>query len=132
MQGHIQRRGDSWRVTAYLGRDDSTGKKRYAQRTVRGTKSDAQSTLARLVTEVNDGRYAFTDIEGSTGLWESAPEAMQVALQRHDELLRSAIESARGYVFKTVGDAFCAAFASARDDQRGTGTGITDGPAESG
>ncbi|HXQ43199.1 MAG TPA: Arm DNA-binding domain-containing protein [Acidimicrobiales bacterium] len=58
MQGHIQRRGDSWRVTAYLGRDESTGKKRYAQRTVRGTKSDAQSALARLVTEVNDGRYA--------------------------------------------------------------------------
>jgi predicted ATPase/class 3 adenylate cyclase len=57
----------------------------------------------------------FTDIEGSTGLWESAPEAMQVALQRHDELLRSVIESARGYVFKTVGDAFCAAFTSARD-----------------
>jgi hypothetical protein len=55
MQGHIQRRGDSWRVTAYLGRDESTGKKRYAQRTVRGTKSDAQASLARLVTEVNDG-----------------------------------------------------------------------------
>jgi predicted ATPase/class 3 adenylate cyclase len=59
--------------------------------------------------------FLFTDIEGSTGLWESAPEAMRVALQRHDELLRSAIESARGYVFKTVGDAFCAAFTSARD-----------------
>src|SRR5580658_9172106 len=59
--------------------------------------------------------FLFTDIEGSTGLWESAPEAMQVALKRHDELLRSTIESARGYVFKTVGDAFCAAFTSARD-----------------
>jgi predicted ATPase/class 3 adenylate cyclase len=59
--------------------------------------------------------FLFTDIEGSTGLWESAPEAMQVALRRHDELLRSVIESARGYVFKTVGDAFCAAFTSARD-----------------
>src|SRR5580658_3119563 len=59
--------------------------------------------------------FLFTDIEGSTGLWESAPEAMQVALKRHDELLRSTIESAGGYVFKTVGDAFCAAFTSARD-----------------
>jgi predicted ATPase/class 3 adenylate cyclase len=59
--------------------------------------------------------FLFTDIEGSTGLWESAPEAMQGALKRHDELLRSTIESARGYVFKTVGDAFCAAFTSARD-----------------
>jgi predicted ATPase/class 3 adenylate cyclase len=59
--------------------------------------------------------FLFTDIEGSTGLWESAPEAMRVALKRHDELMRSTIESARGYVFKTVGDAFCAAFTSARD-----------------
>src|SRR5580692_11812036 len=59
--------------------------------------------------------FLFTDIEGSTGLWESDPEAMQVALQRHDELMRAVIESARGYVFKTVGDASCAAFTSARD-----------------
>ncbi len=40
---------------------------------------------------------------------------MDAALRRHDQLLRSAIESADGYVFKTVGDAFCAAFASAGD-----------------
>ena len=39
---------------------------------------------------------------------------MAVALRRHDELLRSAIEGVGGYVFKTVGDAFCAAFASAK------------------
>jgi class 3 adenylate cyclase len=31
----------------------------------------------------------FTDIEGSASLWESAPKAMQVPLQRHDGLLRS-------------------------------------------
>jgi predicted ATPase/class 3 adenylate cyclase len=59
--------------------------------------------------------FLFTDIEGSTRLWEQHPEVMDRALQRHDELMRSAIESAQGYVFKTVGDAFCAAFASARD-----------------
>ena len=64
---------------------------------------------------IGDRDLLFTDIEGSTSLWESAPEAMQVALKRHDQLLRSTIESARGYVFKTVGDAFCAAFTSARD-----------------
>ena len=38
---------------------------------------------------------------------------MAAALRRHDEILRSAIESSGGYVFKTVGDAFCAAFATA-------------------
>src|SRR5829696_1917755 len=40
---------------------------------------------------------------------------MQVALARHDEILRSAIEERGGYVFKTVGDAFCCAFLTAPD-----------------
>src|SRR5687767_8801154 len=38
---------------------------------------------------------------------------MQAALARHDELLRSSIEELGGYVFKTVGDAFCCAFPTA-------------------
>ena len=54
----------------------------------------------------------FTDVEGSTRLWETEPEHMAQALRRHDELLRTAIGQAGGYVFKTVGDAFCAAFAT--------------------
>jgi predicted ATPase/class 3 adenylate cyclase len=57
--------------------------------------------------------FLFTDIEGSTKLWERSAQAMQEALARHDELLRSAIEARGGYVFKTVGDAFCAAFGTA-------------------
>ncbi len=59
--------------------------------------------------------FLFTDIEGSTKLWEAYPGAMQQALARHDELLRQAIENNNGYVFKTVGDAFCAAFPTAPD-----------------
>jgi predicted ATPase/class 3 adenylate cyclase len=55
----------------------------------------------------------FTDIQGSTRLWEAEPGPMAAALRRHDEILRAAIEEASGYVFKTVGDAFCAAFATA-------------------
>src|SRR5574341_842629 len=54
--------------------------------------------------------FLFTDIEGSTKLWEQQPDAMKPALARHDALLREAIEQQAGYVFKTVGDAFCAAF----------------------
>jgi predicted ATPase/class 3 adenylate cyclase len=52
----------------------------------------------------------FTDIQGSTRLWEAEPTPMTTALRRHDQLVRAAIEDAGGYVFKTVGDAFCAAF----------------------
>ncbi|MFN8497558.1 MAG: tetratricopeptide repeat protein [Anaerolineae bacterium] len=57
----------------------------------------------------------FTDIEGSTRLWERQPAEMGLALRRHDAILRAAIEVHHGYVFKTVGDEFCAAFASASD-----------------
>jgi len=57
----------------------------------------------------------FTDIEDSTKMWEGDAPAMQKALARHDELLRSSIEERGGYVFKTVGDAFCCAFPTAPD-----------------
>jgi class 3 adenylate cyclase len=39
--------------------------------------------------------FLFTDIEGSTRLWEHDAQAMQAALARHDELLRGAIEERR-------------------------------------
>jgi len=37
--------------------------------------------------------FLFTDLAGSTRLWEEHPEAMRDALARHDEIVRSAIES---------------------------------------
>ena len=57
--------------------------------------------------------FLFTDIQGSSSLWENHPEEMRAALERHDALMREAIENNEGYVFKTIGDAFCAAFATA-------------------
>ncbi len=54
--------------------------------------------------------FLFTDIEGSTHLWQTHPAAMPVALARHDEVLRRIIEMNDGHVFKTVGDSFYAAF----------------------
>ncbi len=56
----------------------------------------------------------FTDVEGSTRLWEIEPDEMAAALRRHDEILHAAIDRANGYVFKTIGDAFCAAFWTAQ------------------
>lgn len=52
----------------------------------------------------------FTDIEGSTRRWDAAGTEMRDALRRHDAILRTEIERQRGYVFKTIGDAFCVAF----------------------
>jgi len=55
--------------------------------------------------------FLFSDIEGSTERWEQHRAAMDAAVKRHDALMRSAAERHNGYVFKTVGDAFCVAFA---------------------
>src|SRR5919107_568219 len=59
--------------------------------------------------------FLFTDVEGSTKLWERGPEAMSKALSHHDELIRNAVEAHDGFVFKTVGDAFYAAFSTAAE-----------------
>ncbi len=59
--------------------------------------------------------FLFTDIEGSTRLWDAHHAAMAVAVADHDALLRQSITEHSGFVFKTVGDAFCAAFPSSSD-----------------
>ncbi len=59
--------------------------------------------------------FLFTDIEASTQLWERYPAEMPAVLARHDSILRNAIETRNGHVFKTIGDAFCAVFPDAVD-----------------
>jgi predicted ATPase/class 3 adenylate cyclase len=59
--------------------------------------------------------FLFTDLEGSTRLWEAHPEAMRAALAEHDEILTKAIEGRGGKVFKHTGDGILAVFASAGD-----------------
>jgi len=54
--------------------------------------------------------FLFTDIVGSTVLWERQPQAMEPALARHDALLRQAIDADGGQVVRTAGDAFHAVF----------------------
>ena len=59
--------------------------------------------------------FVFTDIEGSTERWDRYPLEMADAVRRHDALVRAAIVANDGYVFKTLGDAFCAAFQRPED-----------------
>src|SRR5438552_11143 len=54
--------------------------------------------------------FLFTDIEGSTRLWEQEPDRMRPALARHDALARTAVESHGGRVVKMTGDGLYAAF----------------------
>src|SRR5581483_4908293 len=57
--------------------------------------------------------FLFTDIEGSTRLWEEHPDAMQGALAHHDEIIRGSVESNQGAIVKTTGDGAHAVFADA-------------------
>ena len=59
--------------------------------------------------------YLFTDIEGSTRLWETEPEKMRPALARHDAIVREAVDSNRGTIVKMSGDGVHAAFADPLD-----------------
>ena len=59
--------------------------------------------------------FLFTDVEGSTRLWEQDRRAMAASLALHDEILRSAVAARGGRVFSTAGDAFAVAFHSAAD-----------------
>ena len=57
--------------------------------------------------------FLFTDIEGSTALWEQGSAAMATAVERHFHVLREGITAHEGVVFKVVGDAVQAAFPTA-------------------
>ncbi len=59
--------------------------------------------------------FLFTDIEGSTRLWEERPGEMRALVAEHDDRFRAAIEQHRGYVFATSGDGFAAAFGRPAD-----------------
>lgn len=64
--------------------------------------------------------FLFTDIEGSTPLYQQFPEAMRLALARHNAILRAAVQEHNGFVFQVIGDAFCVSFAQASDAVRAT------------
>ena len=68
-------------------------------------------TLTQTVT------FLLTDVEGSTAIWEQAPDAMRAALALHDALLIEGITRHGGEVVKHrgEGDSIFAVFAGATD-----------------
>lgn len=62
--------------------------------------------------------FLFTDIEGSTRLWEELGDAMNESLEAHDGIVSTAVNAAGGTVFKSLGDGFCAAFPTAAEAVR--------------
>jgi predicted ATPase/class 3 adenylate cyclase len=61
--------------------------------------------------------FLFTDVEGSTGLWEQYPDAMRSALVRHDAVIEFSVEQHRGLLVRPrgEGDSRFAVFARASD-----------------
>ena len=64
--------------------------------------------------------FLFTDIEGSTRAWEEhqsarGPSGMARGLARHNAIISGIGSANGGYVFKTIGDAFCIGFWAAHD-----------------
>jgi predicted ATPase/class 3 adenylate cyclase len=64
---------------------------------------------------MSDLTFLFTDLESSTRLWERFPDAMKIAVERHDAILREAVEGASGRVVKTTGDGLMAVFPEPRE-----------------
>ncbi len=54
--------------------------------------------------------FVMTDVVGSTALWETHRDAMGAALEVHDGLVRGAMQTAGGRVFKHTGDGMIAVF----------------------
>ncbi len=59
--------------------------------------------------------FLYTDIEGSTIRWDANAGVMKLTVERHDTIMRDAIEANGGVVFRRMGDAFCASFVLAAD-----------------
>jgi predicted ATPase/class 3 adenylate cyclase len=76
---------------------------------------DAESPAASAVRPAGTTTFLFTDLEGSTQLWQRHPLAMRSALARHDAILRTAIAAQRGHLVKATGDGVHAAFARASE-----------------
>ncbi len=96
MRGHLQERGpNTWRLSVYVGRDARTKRKHYAQLTVHGTQRQAERALARLVTEVDEGRHAA-----------SAPGTFGELLDRWLETKAASVESSTIASYRWVADKY--------------------------
>ncbi|KAE8416613.1 hypothetical protein BDV36DRAFT_259589 [Aspergillus pseudocaelatus] len=86
-----------------------------SKRTKKPRDMPGDSRLARFEfvdAPVGELAIIFTDIKGSTSLWETCPDAMRSAIQIHNDILRRQLGIIGGYEVKTEGDAFMVAFST--------------------
>src|SRR6266498_4294468 len=85
------------------------------ERLVAGAPAPVAESMEHTALPTGTVTFLFTDIEGSSQLWEQYPQAMPEALARHDAILRQVITAQRGVIFKTVGDGVYTVFTRAGD-----------------
>lgn len=68
------------------------------------------SKMSSRIAPVGQVTLVFTDVQGSTRIWENSPETARFSLQAHDAVMRTSIGRHGGYEVKTEGDAFMVAF----------------------
>lgn len=74
-----------------------------------------ESVKKRPPLDTDETTMVFTDVQGSTSLWEANPQAMDKALRLHDSIMRQNMAKHDGYEVTTEGDAFQVAFHDAFD-----------------
>eukprot|EP00163_Fabomonas_tropica_P010422 TRINITY_DN2054_c0_g1_i3.p1 TRINITY_DN2054_c0_g1~~TRINITY_DN2054_c0_g1_i3.p1 ORF type:complete len:1170 (-),score=362.91 TRINITY_DN2054_c0_g1_i3:186-3695(-) len=80
-----------------------------------GSSSNTEAAARQVPPPLGNVAIVFTDVEGSTTLWDKIPKDMGDALSLHNGILRHQLREHNGYEVKTEGDAFMIAFASVVD-----------------
>ena len=57
----------------------------------------------------------FTDVEGSSKMWSDDPQKMAEQLENHHKLIQDISEKHKGWIVKTIGDAFMVYFEPSGD-----------------
>ena len=97
MQGSIRRRGEGrWQVRVFVGRDPATGRIRLREKTVHGTKRDAQRVLADLVAAVDQKLLGATDAITLAELLDRWLE------QAAPDFSPKTVLEVRGYIRRTI------------------------------
>jgi class 3 adenylate cyclase len=86
-------------------------------RTMTTMATKAQAFRPSSMSKAKDMKYptgdvtiVFTDVQGSTSIWEACPSDMKKALDIHDMIMRQCYTDHNGYEITTEGDAFNLAF----------------------
>ncbi|EPS44060.1 hypothetical protein H072_1966 [Dactylellina haptotyla CBS 200.50] len=106
-----QRRNIGRRMSIVPGMDEDSGQRRGARRKLENEDDSRWRKFGREIPPPEvDVCLVFTDIKGSTLLWETYPNAMRSAIKSHNDIMREQLRLCGGYEVKTEGDAFMVAF----------------------